>query len=455
MRNRHTFDFPLAAAAAVFFTSSFDIFLTVNVGATLRIAQIFMLFLLFATLLKCRMGLSINIPLGGLFLSAWLWLQLSFVPASFFWQKSLAYCAWLALDISISFSLVNLFALQDVRTHRLLDWYAASYVLVAGFGVVQFILPIIGGPGLLVQDWWLPGRIARASGFSYEPSYYATYLIIGLACIGSLRRSNLLDYRSRVWTLSYLLIILAILVSSSRIGIAFLLLEISIAPLKKVWHTVLDPLRVLDLRFTIRRCLAGGAILCVSWLAISGAIQWTRRNMSVLELLASGTGLLGSAAHSVQNREDAFQNTLHVIADHPLVGRSLGGITESIASYSGQVPRTIEAGKEFEGQCVFAEVLAASGIPGSILFFSFVAITIVMPLRMARRSTPFYAAWLRALVVSLIFEWGILQFNQNILRVYLWVHIAILAAVYAAAQSEQLRQFQLSGTSRLSQRGAQ
>ena len=73
---------------------------------------------------------------------------------------------------------------------------------------------------------------------------------------------------------------------------------------------------------------------------------------------------------------------------------------------------------------------------GSIPFFCFVVVTIAAPLRLARRVSALPAAWLRALVVSLIFEWAILQFNQNVLRLYLWVHIAVLAAVYATGRRQ-------------------
>ena len=62
----------------------------------------------------------------------------------------------------------------------------------------------------------------------------------------------------------------------------------------------------------------------------------------------------------------------------------------------------------------------------------FLIVTIRKPLKLARIVSPFYASILRALVRSLLFGWAILQFNQNMLRPYVWVHIAILATVYAA-----------------------
>ena len=145
---------------------------------------------------------------------------------------------------------------------------------------------------------------------------------------------------------------------------------------------------------------------------------------------------MGTASHSVDEREDHLQDTLQAIADHPWMGSSLGGVTESIAGYMGKRPQNFEETKLFEGQSVFAEVVAASGVPGSIPFFCFLAIYLAAPVRLARTATPLQAAWLRALVVALVFEWAILQFNQNILRLYLWVHIAVLATVYAAVRRQ-------------------
>jgi hypothetical protein len=46
------------------------------------------------------------------------------------------------------------------------------------------------------------------------------------------------------------------------------------------------------------------------------------------------------------------------------------------------------------------------------------------------------SAWLRALVLALLFEWAVLQFNQSILRLYIWVRIAVPAAVFAAAKNQ-------------------
>ncbi|MFZ1084081.1 MAG: hypothetical protein WAN35_03850 [Terracidiphilus sp.] len=431
----------LAAATVVFFTSSFDLFLNINLGPNIRIAQLFALVLMAAALLTHRMGRTMEIPLGGLYLVAWCVVQLAFVPVAEFWQKSFAYCIWLAMDIALSFALVNLFAGDRMHLQLLLKLYLASYVFVAGFGIVQFVLPIAGGPALLVEQWWIPGRVPRVNGFSYEPSYFATYLIMGLVCIGSLRRSGMAEFRGKAWTLTYALILLALFICFSRMGVIFALVEISIAPLTWLWKVVKHPGLVLGFRLSGWKMMAAAAVLLIAYSAVRGAVNWILDEPETVEILVSGTGLLGTASHSVDEREERLQGTLLTIANHPWMGQSLGGITESIAAYNGLRPQNFEEAKIYEGQSVFAEVAAASGMIGSMPFLCFLAVTIVAPLRLARRSSPLYAAWLRALVLALIFEWAILQLNQNILRLYLWVHIALLATVYAAAR----RQYTISG----------
>lgn len=426
----------VTAAAVLFFTSSFDVFLSVNLGPTVRVAQLFALLLVAAALFASKLGRTMEVPLGGWFLIAWWGVQLAFVPVADFWEKSLSYCVWLALNIALLFAMVNLFAGDPERLRRLLRLYLLSFVFVAVFGIVQFALPLAGGPGLLVQQWWLPGSVPRVNGFSYEPSYYASYLIMGFVCLGSLRRVGVAPFRTWAWTLAYLVEFVALILCSSRIGIAFALLELATAPLGGLWRTIRSPRRVLGFHVSVVKILASAAALGAVTFAVAWTADWVREDQETVRVLVNGTGLLGTGAHSVAEREDHLDSTLQTIADHPWIGQSLGGVTEAVASYSGVRPMNFEEAKYFEGQSIFAEAVAAGGVPGSIPFFCFLAVAFAAPLRLARRAPPLYAAWLRALAYALAFELAILQFNQNILRLYLWVHIAVLAVVYASARRE-------------------
>jgi hypothetical protein len=158
-----------------------------------------------------------------------------------------------------------------------------------------------------------------------------------------------------------------------------------------------------------------------------------QNNPALALLFLNGTGVSDTAAHSVIQREDALEQTITVFLQHPLLGRSLGGVSAAIADLEGEKIQSFKDSKDFEGMNVFAEALAASGVIGILPFIWFLAASFRNPLRLARLAPPFYSGVLYALLRSLAFAWAMLQFNQNMLRPYLWTHLAILATVYAAA----------------------
>jgi hypothetical protein len=405
----------MLAAILVMMTSSFDLFLALQIGGTLRFCHLMALILIAAAAIRIvAVG---EIPtLGALPLFLWWLVQLLFIPVTEFWVKSLSYCSWLLLDLALVISFVQLFSANTHALNKLLNWYLYSFGIVALFGIVQFSLPLIGLPAPLAVEWWIPGQVIRVNGFSYEPSYFATYLLIGFVLIRAIKPSSPV-FRAIFW-----LIAIAIVLSSSRLGIVFMLLDVlcSFAPKLLTIHRQPIRIRKLALAALVSICIVRGAVAL-------------RDNAETVTLLLAGTGLYGSPAHSVVDRENSFIDTLTVFEQNPLIGRSLGGISYAIGELHGERIGSFKESKLFEGMSVFAEALAASGIIGVIPFLVFLTVTIYKPLKLARSCPPDYSLCLRAFVRALIFTWAILQFNQNILRPYLWVHIAILATVYAAA----------------------
>jgi hypothetical protein len=428
-----------AAAIVIMLTSSFDIFLVVNFGGNFRLCQIVVPILLVIAVVRYVAGARTP-ALGVVPLCVWLSFQMLFIPASDFWPKSFGYCLWLLLNIAMVFSFVQLFS-DNLRTFTtVLRWYACSFGAIAIFGFVQFTLPLLGYGGMFVTQWWIPNRLARVNGFTYEPSYFATYLLIGLVFIGSLRRakSNLLS--SGVLSALYWLAAVGILISSSRIGIAFMVLDISLGYFGP-WLSFLRNLSQMRITKKTLRALIPSLV----WIALIGALAigaagLMERNPTTVLMFLAGTGIADTTAHSVTQREGSLQDTVAVFLRNPFIGKTLGGVSSAIAELHGETVESFEASKPFEGMNVFAEALAGSGVIGIIPFVCFLVVTIGKPLRLARFATPFYSVLLRALVRSLVFGWAILQFNQNMLRPYLWVHIAILATVYGAAlQSARAR----------------
>jgi hypothetical protein len=293
-------------------------------------------------------------------------------------------------------------------------------------------LPTFGLPGILVTQWWILGVLPRVNGFSYEPSYFACYLLIGFVLVGSLRRAQSTLLSSRSLLFIYWLTAIAIVLSSSRIGIVFLLVDVLLAQMKP-WRQFLADLgrhRIVRSRvFALIPSILSLALISV--LSVGGAII-AENNPVLFFIFLNGTGVSDLPAHSIVQRENSLEETLAVFVEHPLVGRSLGGVSSAIAENEGEVIHSFEESKNFEGMSVFAEVLAASGIIGFIPFLGFLVTTIRRPLTLARIAPPFYSSILRGLVRALVFAWAVLQFNQNVLRPYLWTHVAILVTVYTA-----------------------
>jgi hypothetical protein len=426
--------FALVFASLIILTSSFDIFLVFEVGGTFRFGQLLAPLLAAFAVIRAISG-GYTSTLGALPVFTWLLVQLIFFPITDFWPKSLGYCFWLLLDLSLLFSFVQLFSDNREALITLLQCYLYSFGAIAAFGIIQFLLPLAGLPAPLVVEWFLPGSVARVNGFSYEPSYYASYLLIGFVLVSALRRSQIRPLSLKAMNAIYWLTAAAIVLSSSRIGIAFLLLDVMSYQAKKLILALQNPKTLLFTPIRLKAVLPTAIFLCLMGTGIFAAHRIVDQNPEIVPILAAGTGIYGTAAHSVVVRQGSFSDTLTIFAQNPLIGRSIGGVSSAIAELHGYTVTSFQDSKPFEGMSIFAEALAGSGIIGIIPFIIFLVLTIYKPLKLAGSSSPFYSAWLRALVRALIFELAILQFNQNILRPYLWIHIAILATAYSAARS--------------------
>jgi hypothetical protein len=421
----------ILTACIAILTSSFDIFLVIEAGGNYRLCQVMVPILLALAVLSARQS-GETPTLGATPLCFWLIFQVLFIPATSFWPKSLGYCLWLMLNYALLFSFVQLFSDYLPTLITILRWYVISFVVIAIFGIVQLALSLLGLGAPLVTQWLVPDQMARANGFSYEPSYFATYLLIGLVFVGVLRRAESPLLPRRVFFAVYWIIAAGIFASSSRMGIIFFFADILLNNLTP-WWTLLKNAAKLRVTPAMLKALGPSiAYLTFALLFATATATVFEENPEIALRVLAGTGLSDTAAHSVVERADEFGETLTVFLQHPIVGRSLGGMSAAIAENRGETIHSFEDAKTVEGMSVFAEALAASGVIGFIPFVWFVVVTIQKPLALARTAPPFYAALLRGLVRSLIFAWGILQFNQNVLRPYLWTHLAILATMYAA-----------------------
>lgn len=405
-------------------TVSFDIFLVINLGFNFRFAQIAWGIPIAAAFLLVLVNRRFVLPLG--FGALWLWFLfiVAFIPNAGLLSRGIGYAFWLGYNIALILATCYLFGRAD-KLLALVKWYLASYLFLAVFGLYQFLAPFLHLPAAFVVQWW-PGQIARINGFSYEPSYYASYMLIGWVC-----SAYLLKKRSPLFDLRFLRAVhfattLALILSSSRMGwimMAVWYMHYPIAFLVKLFRR----------RLSLPYLRASAGLLGLAMIA--GLVIVMLVGVEKVSFLLNGLGLGGASAHSSGTRLRELSDTLTVFLESPWLGYSLGGISTAIGALRGVPITNLELAKYNQGMSIFAETLAASGILGFIPFVVYIVLLLWAPLRRAATLTDRpYADLLRALVLALAFELVILQFNQNILRLYLWLHIAILSAAFAAAR---------------------
>ncbi|WP_211220205.1 O-antigen ligase family protein [Rudanella lutea] len=298
--------------------------------------------------------------------------------------------------------------------------YLISFIGCSLFGFLQLLFGVFGY-SLLVEQWWIEGRLPRLNGFSYEPSYYSTYLLIGFSLSYYLYRSNL-DRYGKLPFYTCACSFLAIFLSSSRMGILVVAIQ----------------LLIYELIFNRKRIKQLSLFIIAFFSITAGAFIYIAQNENLAFLLA-GLGIMGGSAHSSLERLDGFMTQVDILAKNPLKGYSLGGVSQAIAFEKGVTTISQETIKPYDiSMNIFLEVLTASGAIGFLFFVYYIYSTTVKVKRRinVRNTNTNDCTLINALVWSLLFEFLILCFNQNVLRAYLWVHIGLLNGVYFCIRNE-------------------
>jgi hypothetical protein len=412
----------------IFLISSFDVFLNVKLfGFSLRFIFIFILLLIFIYVLhqyRSKFKLKIHFLSGTPFF-IWILFLIAFIPNTTLISRNIGYVVWLIL-LSLFILILPHFIKGEVAFLRMIKWYIHTFFLIAIFGLIQFVLGL-GGISLLTAQFWDNSNAPRINGFSYEPSYFSTYMLIcWVTCFFILiHKNNLQNYLNIRST--FVIITVVLILSTSRMGILFILLIVTGYALKN--------LIPLLFRFKIRK--RAMIILLPFTITIFSAISYSVFNFKKVYFLFNGLGIFGTASHSSGTRWRELIDTLKAFYNSPFIGYSLGGIPSAVAEVRGYKITTQLEAKAAEGMNIFAEVLAASGFLG-FLFFAFFLFSffykvygITYQLRNINRNL---SILIFALLMGLLFELLILNMNQNILRPYLWIHFAVVNLGYFTAK---------------------
>jgi hypothetical protein len=416
----------------IVFISS-DIFLTIDIsGATIRFSYILFFILFILWLIYIIFTKNYNIPVDKTYLPLILFCFISCLSSlnSLFPVKSLIYSLW-----TIFYALTIMFLIWFSRNNRLnnLDWmlkvYFYSFLAISIFGFYQILLPfIIGEKTPFVMQWWQRYTLARINVFSYEPSYFATYMLMGcfIWFILWIRKSEFINYKGII----VIAIGLIIFLSSSRIGWIGIILIAVYGLIELIGYYYVNK------KFTRQNAKYFVSFIVASIFAVT-LLFIIINDPERFDFLFKGTGLFDTADYSYAMRNERAIQTFKVFWDKPiniLFGVGPGGVGAYMVNNPEKFKIFAESFKKLwavEPGNITTELLASVGIIGFILFAWFIVIIFKRLWGLYRNNKLIkrYRVICLALFWGLIMEFIILQFNQNYLRPYLWLHIGISIAL--------------------------
>jgi hypothetical protein len=417
---------------ACLYTASCDLILNLDVGFSVRFAQLMMVFVLMGATARIIQDGRLLWPYGFTALSIWVLWEGFCLPLSGVITLGMEFYGLLVFTVLGVLAVTQLWGLDDA-IEPLMRAYLWSYIFVAAWGTFQFLLPLlfhIQAP--LTTQWLVHGRVARINGFSYEPSYFATYLFLGWIALVDLRMSKAeISSGKRMQYLTYGVGLVLFFSSSKTAWLAMAVEGVArITPsAARAVRRAVSSLRQGKLLVPGPGKHTGRNILVVALSVAVLVFGMNELNLTVTALL-SGTGIGGAAAHSLNDRSGSAAETLDAFKQSPWIGRSLGGVAVAVGATKGFEVTNIAMARNFLGFPVIMDVLVASGIFGFIPFLVFLYQMTFGAFWMGVRGFPDERAkWLRALARAMILEWVLLASDQNLLRVYLWFHFAMIMVV--------------------------
>jgi hypothetical protein len=409
------------------FTVSFDFFLNfIIAGYNFRVSMLFLVIPFLAYIVSVIVTKRVPVPLGAKALLIWALLILFFIPNSIYIRNGVLYGFWLIFYIIQVFTMLYFFDTER-KIDKLIKLYIYSFLFVSVFGLYQFISPMFGLAPVFVTQWWMPDQLARINAFSYEPSYFATYMIPGwILCYQMVKHKvdGIIPLKRVKWI--FVIITVCLILSSSRMGWIIMIVWLLQIPFKLIYGIVRTKVRHSQLKQFV--------VLLVSSAAVIAASVMINRYYVDLTMFLDGLGIAGGATHSSGARIDYLRLTVEAFTETPFIGRSLGGITPALATLQN-LPIGEDINKITSGMFLAAELLVASGLFAFIPLLVYLFEIVFKPLKLANKITdPKYAGLLKAFGWGIVFQFMIMQFNHNILRPYFWLQVSILCIVYAYAK---------------------
>jgi len=428
----------------IFFTASFDTVLNIKItGFSIRVCTLVML--IFSLTVLGVSFLSRTKPiirfLGFWSFLIWFFFLIIFLPNSLLITRGIGYMVWLCIFFGFIVSL-SMYIRDYVHFRKILIAYINVFTLIGIVGLVQWVCTL-AGLDVYIRFFFKSG-IPRVHGLSYEPSYFSTYLFISWVFHFLLYFTELNEWKRNVYNrLSLLVLTPVIFLSFSRMGIILMVVILAVRSFVIIKKALLSG-RIFRRELVFLQMMGAG---------LSGLLLLIVFNFKKFTTVFEGLPVFSRYSHSATIRISDFLNTWHVFIKSPFVGYSLGGVAPAIARSKGYIHISQELVKNTEGMCIFLEVLAASGIIGFLFFLLFLMKFIRSGNQLQRltshsklREITSAVSVHHLLVTAWLFQLLLLCLNQNILRNYVWVHMAIINLSFFIVKARASAHEQTSAT---------
>ena len=207
-------------------TSSFDVLLIFDLGGTVRLSQLLTILFIVAAISWIVQQKRVLWPRGG----ASLVLFMVFQAVLMLQWSGVVFVLSVQVFMLLLLSVLGIFAMLQLYgdsryVEKLMRGYLLSFVAIAAFGMFQWVAPALHLGHPFIRQWIRYGILPRLNGLSYEPSYFATYMIMGFIMLVDLRVTRAKLTAGRRWFWATVLVSAVFFLSTSKTAWIFLLLE--------------------------------------------------------------------------------------------------------------------------------------------------------------------------------------------------------------------------------------
>lgn len=311
--------------------------------------------------------------------------------------------------------------------------YFAAFVATGGVAVLQFTLSLVGIAAPFVTQFVLE-KIARGQAMAYEPSYFALFMVpyVMHANTRFLFDSECMMNIPKLITLMGKNCLLLVSTSTGAFFSYFIFFLMIVGTSRLSW--VRGCHRKINRKLLKISCLFTCFFACMA-LVVPQLFRASFWKFFVLGFMSHG---------SFVQRWEGIVATWEIFLDHPLIGVGVGGVGPALYQklfFDGR-----RLGKFYEPFAdmfefydptnVFLELLGSLGILGLIVFigFGFVYFHYLLQIGRIKNLPQEEKSMCYGLLVSISVMLVVLQFNQNLFRSYVWVHLAMCLGYFFATR---------------------